>query len=336
MDASMKLQRLADLGRQAASATDAARFLQSLADTMRSTFSARSVAVVLVAEDSDLLSVKVSSGIADAVARDWRKPVGTGNTAEVLRSGASVLLDRVDPATPGLAEFVVEHTPASLLCVPLLADGRALGFVLAESEREGAFTEGDVPLAKLAADLAALVISREILAQASRKLVMMDPLTQVYSYAYFHRRLSEEVERATRLNESLSVLLVEIDHLKDHRDANGWQATEKVLRDLVKLVSTSVRNIDVVGRYGVGEIILYLPETPRDKACLAAERIRGLIEKGTKTVPATGLTVSIGLASLPENGETVTRLIESATSALLAAERGGRNRVQPAATGATP
>ena len=334
MDLGVKLQRLAELGRQAASATDATRFLQSLAGVMRSVFSARSVVVVLVTEDTDLLSVKASSGIADAIARDWRRPLGTGTTAEVLRSGASVLLDRVEPGTEGLAEFVIEHTPASLLCVPLSADGRALGFVLAESDREGAFTEADVPLAKLAADLAALVLSRDTLAQASRKLVMMDPLTQVYSYAYFHRRLSEEVERALRLNESLSVLLVEIDNLKDYRETNGWQATEKVLRELVKLLSTSVRNIDVVGRYGVGEIILYLPETPRDKALLAAERIRGLIEKGTKTVPATGLTVSIGLASLPENGETVTRLIESATSALLAAERGGRNRVQPAATGA--
>lgn len=95
-----------------------------------------------------------------------------------------------------------------------------------------------------------------------------------------------------------------------------------------------MRNIDVVGRYGLGEIILYLPETPRERAVLAAERIRTLVEKGTQDTAATGLTVSIGLASLPENGETVTRLIESATSALLAAERAGRNRVEAAATGA--
>ena len=334
MDPSVKLQRLADLGRQAASATDATRFLQGLAQTVCGMFSCRSVAVALESEETGQLALKAWSGIADATARDWRRAVGTGVMAEVLRSGASVLLDRVDPAAPGLAEFVVEHTPASLLAVRIEADARALGFLLCESEREGTFVEGDLPLAKLAADLAALVISRDALAQASRKLVMMDPLTQVYSYAYFHRRLTEEVERATRLNEPLSVLLVEIDNLKDYRETNGWQATEKILRDIVKLISTSVRNIDVVGRYGLGEVILYLPETPRDRAQLAAERIRSLIEKGAKSLPATGLTVSIGLASLPENGETVMRLIESATSALLAAERAGRNRVQSAATGA--
>ncbi len=334
MDISVKLQKLAELGRQAASATDGGRFLQTLAATMRQVFSCRSVAVVLASEESELLSVRASSGVAEALARDWRRPVGTGVTAEVLRSGASVLLDHVDAGAAELAEFVVEHVPASLVCVRVEADGRALGFLLCEGEREGVFTEQDVPLAKLAADLAALVLSRESASLATRKVVMMDPLTQVYSYAYFHRRLTEEVERAVRLDEPLTVLLVEIDNLKDYRETNGWQATEQVLRDLVKSISTGVRNIDVVGRYGLGEIILYLPETPRERATLAAERIRALVEKGSKVAPPTGLTVSVGLASLPENGETVTRLIESATSALLAAERAGRNRIEAAATGA--
>jgi diguanylate cyclase (GGDEF)-like protein len=85
---------------------------------------------------------------------------------------------------------------------------------------------------------------------------MMDQLTQVYSYAYFHRRFTEEVERAQRLNECLSVLLLEVDNLKDYRETHGWQATERVLLDIAKLVGDSVRNIDVVGRYGVDEIIM--------------------------------------------------------------------------------
>ena len=79
------------------------------------------------------------------------------------------------------------------------------------------------------AEVSALAFDRDGLRQITRKLTMMDPLTQVYGYSYFHRRLSEEVERAQRLNECLSVMLLEIDNLRAFRETNGWQATEQVL-----------------------------------------------------------------------------------------------------------
>jgi diguanylate cyclase (GGDEF)-like protein len=334
LDISGKLERVAQLSREAASATDGAKLLRSAAASVRQIFSCRSVALVLVSEESDQLAIAASSGISEAVARDWRRSVGTGLVADVLRAGASVLYDHLDAGTPELAEFTIEHSPQSLLCVRLEADSRSLGYLLCESDKPSAFAEGDLHLLRVVAAVTALALSRDALRAASRKLIMIDPLTQVYSYAYFHRRFTEEVERAERLNEDLSLLLVEIDNLQDYRQTQGWQATEHVLCDLVKQISSGVRNIDIVGRYGVGSVILYLPETPRDKALLAAERIRALVEKGSKAAAPSGLTVSVGVASLPENGDTVNRLLESVTAAVLAAQRAGRNRVQPASTGA--
>jgi diguanylate cyclase (GGDEF)-like protein len=278
--------------------------------------------------------VQTACGVSDQFARDFRRPVGTGVVAEVMWAGSNLLYDRLEPDSAELADLRLEHPPVSLMCVRLEVDSRAIGYLVAESPDMRAFTEDDLQLFKIIAEIAALTLDRESVRKVSRKLIMMDPLTQVYSYAYFHRRLTEEVERAGRLNENLSVLLLEVDNLKEFRETNGWQATEQVLRDLVKLVTTSVRNIDVVGRYGVDEIVLYLPETPRDKALVAAERIRELTEKGAKTSKPLGLTVSIGLASLPENGDTVNRLLEGVTAALLAAQRAGRNRVAAAEVGA--
>jgi len=329
MELSEKLEHIADLSREAASATDTKRLLEGVAKTARRVFACRSVAVVLVSEESELLSVRASAGLSEEFIRDFRRPVGTGVIAEVMWEGSNLLYDRLPDDAPERDDLRFEHDPTSLMCVGLEIDSRAIGFILCESDVEAAFAEDDLRLLKIIAEIAALAHDRENVRRVSRKLIMIDQLTQVYSYAYFHRRFTEEVERAQRLSERLSVLLLEVDNLKDYRETHGWQATERVLRDIAKLVGESVRNIDVVGRYGVDEIILYLPETPREKAVLAAERVRLLVEKDTHaTDPA--LTVSIGLASLPENGDTVNRLLESVTSALLAAQRAGRNRVETA------
>lgn len=331
MELSGKLEHIAELSRQAASSPDSGELVDLVCGTARQVFSCRSVALVLASEDSELLSIKAAGGLSDAFIRDFHRPVGTGVIAEVMWAGSNLLYDQLEPGTSISAELKLEHDPVSLMCVRLEVDSRAVGFLVCESDAPSAFTEDDLQLLKVIAEVSAVALDRASLRSASRKLIMMDPLTQVYSYAYFHRRLTEEVERAQRLNECLTVLLVEIDHLKEFRETNGWQATERVVRDLVKLVSSSVRNIDVIGRYGVDEIILYLPETPRDKGVLAAERIRTLIQESpTSPAAPTGQTVSIGLASLPENGDTVNRLLEAVTAALLSAQRAGRNRVQAA------
>jgi len=330
VEPSVKLARVAELARQAASLPDGDKLLREVVTTAQQVFSCRSVALLLVSEDTEWLSIHAASGLSESVIRDFRRPVGTGTVAEVLWAGSNLLYDRLASDAPERVELKIEHDPVSLMCVRLEVDSRALGYLACESDAEAAFSEDDLQLLKVMAEVSALAFDRDRLRQITRKLTMMDPLTQVYGYSYFHRRLSEEVERAQRLNECLSVMLVEIDNLREFRETNGWQATEQVLRNLVKLVSTSVRNIDVVGRYGVDAIILYLPETARDKATLAADRICTLVEEESKASQTPGLTVSIGLASLPENGDTVNRLLESVTSALLAAQRAGRNRVEAA------
>lgn len=330
MGLSDKLERIAELCRQAASLPDSDSLVSVVVTTVRQVFSCRSVALILASEDSEHLSIKSADGLSEQFIRDFRRAIGTGVIADVMWAGAGLLYDQLDADSRELAELKLEHDPVSLMCVRLEVDSRAIGYLLCESERAAAFTEDDLQLLKVVAEVSAVAIDRATIRHASRKLIMMDPLTQVYSYAYFHHRLTEEVERAQRLNKNLSVLLIEIDNLREIRDTNGWQATEQMLRELAKQVSSSVRNIDVVGRYGVDEIILYLPETPRDKAMPAAERIRALIEKTSKTAKASGQTLSIGLASLPEDGDTVNHLLEGVTAALLAAQRAGRNRVEVA------
>ncbi|RPH37212.1 diguanylate cyclase, partial [bacterium] len=141
----------------------------------------------------------------------------------------------------------------------------------------------------------------------------------VDSYSYFHRRLTEEIERAGRLNERMSLLLVGGD------STGRAPANEEFFGEVLSRVKGMMRGIDVVGRYGGSQVILYLPETAGEAAQKAAERIRGRVERMGED-NGTGTTVSIGLVTLPENGETVEQLMNALTSALFKAQQAGGNR----------
>ena len=332
MELSEKLARMAELSKQAASQTDSARLLNFAVTTTRQIFDCRSSALVLTCEDSEQLSIRMSCGLSDNFVRDFRRSVGTGVIAEVMWVGSRLLYDNLEFGSDEFSDLKLEHNPTSVICVRLEVDSRAIGYFVCESGDEAVFSEDDLRMLKMIAEILALALDREMFRSISRKLVMLDPVTQVYSYSYFHRRLAEEVERAHRLNKCVSVMLLKIDDLKDYRETHGWQETEEMLRKLSQQVSNNVRNIDVVGRYGVDEIILYMPETVRDKVLLAAERIRKLVHEGSRDFEPLGLTVSVGVACLPEDGDTVERLLGGVTSALLAARRSGRNRVEAACT----
>jgi diguanylate cyclase (GGDEF)-like protein len=179
-----------------------------------------------------------------------------------------------------------------------------------------------------------------------------DPLTQLYNSDYFRLRLQEEVRRAQRHMESVTVAMIDMDSLKAINDTYGHQVGDAVISAVAAAIRNSSRQSDVPCRYGGDEFAVILPETTKQQGLAFAERllrqIRSLtvkIEAGAKTVttvdsePTPGkegaaapiivhaLTVSIGLASFPEDGRTPEMLIAKADAALYRAKRSGRDRV---------
>ena len=164
---------------------------------------------------------------------------------------------------------------------------------------------------------------------ALEDLSIHDGLTALYNYREFQRRLTEEAERSRRYGRPFSLLMLDIDHFKIVNDTCGHLAGDEALRQFSALIHREVRPVDQVARYGGEEFVIVLPETAGPGALAVAERMRDIIATSMITIAprqVVNLTVSIGVASYPEDAESEERLIGAADQALYAAKQAGRNR----------
>ncbi len=163
------------------------------------------------------------------------------------------------------------------------------------------------------------------------EMVITDEKTGVRNYHYFRIRLGEEFERARRYVKDLALVMIDIDDFKAANDAHGPLVGDAALKEVAQLIVEGQRSIDVVARYGGEEFALILPETSRDAALAAAERVRARCAEHT-FMGASGkpisLTVSCGVAVYPA-AELASKedLIRRADQALYRAKRSGKNRV---------
>ncbi|MBX5492596.1 MAG: GGDEF domain-containing protein [Chloroflexi bacterium] len=157
----------------------------------------------------------------------------------------------------------------------------------------------------------------------------IDWLTGLYNRRHFHYLLSQEISRAERYARPLSLALMDSDNLKIVNDTYGHQAGDHLLATLAGLLRTETRLSDTVVRYGGDEFVILLPDTDPVGARFLAERLRAAVEQAefgwqNQRIP---ISVTIGLASLPQDAIDGATLIARADAALYVGKRAGRNRV---------
>ncbi|MCG7912933.1 MAG: diguanylate cyclase [Candidatus Thiodiazotropha weberae] len=161
-----------------------------------------------------------------------------------------------------------------------------------------------------------------------------DPLTGLYNRSELERRLEEEAQRSIRYNHELSLFMIDIDHFKQINDQYGHPTGDQVLRQLTSFIDRNVRKTDYAARFGGEEFVIVLPETPFPKALELAERlcrqIAGTPLSSLENGKTINLTISIGVATMPEHAKSWDDLLSTADTALYAAKRAGRNQVMSA------
>ena len=163
------------------------------------------------------------------------------------------------------------------------------------------------------------------------ELVKKDGLTNLYNHRYFHDRMVEEFNRCQRYGLSVCCVLMDIDFFKKVNDTYGHQAGDEILKKLAEIILANIRDVDIAARYGGEEFALILPHTTMDNAVNFSERLRRSVERADFWFNGISLqiTVSLGVASLPENKPlSHTDIIRFADEALYAAKTAGRNRVE--------
>lgn len=164
-----------------------------------------------------------------------------------------------------------------------------------------------------------------------RKLSSLDRMTGLYNRGHFDERLGAELNRAQRLDQPLSVVMLDVDRFKEFNDRYGHSAGDVGLRTIAERFRQMTRRSDVVARYGGEEFVFLLPDTSAETAFDKLEQIRAAIESLTIHLPKgqgeAFLTVSAGIATFPADGTSAEELIDEADARLFRAKAGGRNRV---------
>ncbi len=165
---------------------------------------------------------------------------------------------------------------------------------------------------------------------ALRELATHDQLTGLLNRREFDRLLAEEAERSKRFGRSFALVLGDIDHFKEVNDTHGHPAGDAVLREVARRLTDGLRSVDRLARFGGEELAMILMETDRAAALEAARRARAALERSPIAInggPPLHMTMSFGVAVMPQDADSAEAMLAAADKALYAAKAGGRNRV---------
>ena len=174
--------------------------------------------------------------------------------------------------------------------------------------------------------LAAMLQSAAIRFSRAEVEAITDGLTGLYNHRYLHERLEEELERARRRESKLSLLFCDCDQFKAYNDAYGHKAGDAALSRIARIIEACSRRVDLAARYGGEEFVLALIDTDNAAALTVAERIRAEVE-ASSALGGRPLSVTIGVATSPDDASARDELLDKADWAMYAAKRTGRNRV---------
>ena len=219
----------------------------------------------------------------------------------------------------------------STLEIPMIARGEIVGLLQLFATGVSALErlEQVVDLGSALADGMSLALANMALREKLRNQALRDPLTGLYNRRYMEDCLQRFVRLAERENREISLLMVDLDHFKRLNDEHGHAFGDQVLRDSALTLTGSLRETDIVCRYGGEEIVVILPDCPLERAADKAEVLRLRIEELSNTHGA-DISASFGVASLPHTSNTVQDLLSAADAALYRAKQAGRNQVATA------
>ncbi|MEQ1855870.1 MAG: sensor domain-containing diguanylate cyclase [Longimicrobiales bacterium] len=254
-----------------------------------------------------------------------------------------------DPRTSEFSAYLTPLGITSMMDAAIRRDGGVAGVVCLEHVGEPrVWSPAELEFAGALADQAALALAaverhrleeertrvRSELAR-TREQALKDDLTGLANRRALEQMLADEVTRSLRHGHSMAILMADVDHFKVINDTYGHRAGDEVLRELARLLVEKLRSIDKAARYGGEELFVLMPETPVAEALRVAERVRCAVEAHTFVVDPEDdeppiplrLTVSLGVAGLPESAGSLEGLVEVADRALYDAKHLGRNRV---------
>ncbi len=323
-----QIEHLYDVIKEAGSTLNVQEMIELAREFTERMFDLPHFIIAVLSDDGKKYEVRIASGCDESFFRDFGLDLESDGLAALLtREKKPVFVASLE----GQERFapLKNMTIRSFILLPFLVQDRVIGFLCSFSQRENIIDEEKFSNFQVFCNQISIGLQKSLLYEKVQKLSITDGLTKLYSHRYFKQRLEEELVLAGRYSSQLSLLILDIDHFKHYNDSYGHVAGDHVLMEVAKILREKTDGTQVAARYGGEEMVLIAPETTKEQGIELAEKIRAGVEAYQFSVgrETTQVTVSIGVATFPQDAQTNLDLINKADQTLYAAKARGRNRV---------
>jgi diguanylate cyclase (GGDEF)-like protein len=248
---------------------------------------------------------------------------------EVVLRGNPVLINNLTSFSK--YKSFVEAGFVSVLIAPLKRRREVNGLlgIFCRSGRN--FTSRDLDLLTTASRQISLIVENAELLDKTKVLSLTDGLTDLYNRRHFQGVIKNEIENAKKNNWKLSLAMSDLDYFKNYNDNNGHLAGDRALKQIARLFKEGIKGSDTAARYGGEEFAIIFPNTTKENCLKVCEKLRESIKSfefpGEEKQPNKNFTISIGLATFPDDAALPEELISKADKALYRAKESGRDRV---------
>jgi len=324
------LDLLYNFNRSLTSTLDLSQITRVLTQHMTTAFGFPDCSLVLYEDGPKKLRLAAAAGRhAREGMEETLLEIRPGRFAEAVHRGEPVLIRKLGSVVRDDLDELLTPGTGSFLAIPLTYKSRTLGLLCFSRPENDAFSQDDIQLLTSVTQQSAMAILNAQLYQEKLSLSVTDELTKLANRRQMQFRLETEYTRATRMRTPLSVLMVDIDHFKCYNDINGHLLGDKVVQSVAQILQENTRKMDTVARFGGEEFVVILPDQDKTSAAAVADKLRRAVNltnfPRAFRQPGGRVTISVGVASLPDDAADPFGLLNKSDLALYAAKGAGRD-----------
>ncbi len=334
-DMAKDVSMLLEIAKTVGSALDSEDLFGIILEKSTEFLEAEQGSLMLLDEDRRELTVKAMKGLNKKIVELLKIQPGEGISGKVLATGTPLIVSDIESDERIAQEKRPRYKTKSFISIPLKLNDRTIGVLnIADKITGEVFREEDLRLLISIGAYASVAIERSKFyhkTEELKKISITDSLTGLLNRRYFRERMAEEIERSRRHHLPLSLIMMDIDNFKSVNDTYGHLVGDEALKITARAIRNCVRTIDVAARYGGEEFTVILPQTAKSDATVIAERICSEVSRldfpFEQAARKLSFSVSLGLATFPDDAEALDDLVRNTDIALYRAKAQGKNRV---------
>jgi len=325
-----QLETLFNIGATVSQTLNLGEILDSVLDKVMEVMGVEASGIFLLDEQTNKLLLRAHRGMPARLVRDLKAlNVEDGFIGKVAQSGKPLLMDDVS-VDHRLARSKARGKFESFAAVPIIAKEKIRGVMGVGSHRYREFPDWEVRMLGTISNQIGMAIENAQLYEHALQLAFTDSLTGLYNRRYLMEQIEREFIRAERSKSPFSLIMVDLDGLKDINDSYGHHHGDAFLREVGRIIKVNTRASDVAARWGGDEFMLLATEADSASSSKIAERVRSQVGRYRMEIDGrkVGITISAGVVSYPAHALGISELIKNVDEAMYNAKRGGKNQLR--------